>query len=102
MAEAKSDSLEIKIEAMKRQTGRVREEVERWMMRNEELEQTLQLWMQRCWSLKQVIFEQQRLIKAQAAEREEYRRQLKRVTAEAENAYSFATYECNKYKKVVK
>ena len=36
--ETNADALEIKVSAMERQTGRVREEVERWQMRNEELE----------------------------------------------------------------
>ena len=58
VGEVKFDSLTIQVQAMERQTGRVREEVERWQMRNEEIEQHLQRWMQRCWSLKQVIFEQ--------------------------------------------
>ena len=70
-------------------------------MRNEELEQHLQRWMQRCWSLKQVILEQQNLIKAQAAERLQYHRHLKRTSNEAEHAYSFAKFECEKYRKVV-
>ena len=42
----------------------VREEVERWQMRNEEVEQKLQMWMGRAWSLKQVIIEQQNLVRA--------------------------------------
>lgn len=79
----------------------MREEVERWQMRNEEVEQQLQRWMQRCWSLKQVILEQQKLIKAQTAERDQYHRQLKRSANETENAYSFAKFECNKYRKVI-
>ena len=57
--------------------------------------------MQRCWSLKQVIAEQQKLIKAHQQEREQYTRELVRFRNEAENAYSFTKYECNKYKKVV-
>ena len=71
-------------------------------MRNEELEQHLQRWMERCWSLKQVIGEQQRLIRAQAAEREQFQRQLKRAANETENAYSFAKFECTKYRKVIR
>lgn len=64
VGETKSDSISIQMQAIERQTGRVREEVERWQMRNEEIEQHLQRWMQRCWSLKQVIVEQQKLIGA--------------------------------------
>ncbi len=93
--------MEAQISAVEKQTGKVREEVERWQMRNEEVEQHLQRWMQRCWSLKQVILEQQKLIKAQTAEREQYQRQLKRSANETENAYSFAKFECTKYRKVI-
>ena len=71
-------------------------------MRNEEIEQHLQRWMERCWSLKQVIFEQQKLIKAMTAERDQFHRQLKRSKNETEHAYSFAKFECNKYRKVIK
>ena len=99
--ETNADALEIKVAAMERQTGRVREEVERWQMRNEELEQLLQSWMQKCWSLKQVIIEQQKLIKAHQQERGQYTKELARFRNESENAYSFAKYECNKYKKVI-
>ena len=41
VSEVKFDSLTIQVQAMERQTGRVREEVERWQMRNEEIEQHL-------------------------------------------------------------
>ena len=41
VTETKSDTMEIQIAALERQTGRVREEVERWQMRNEEVEQHL-------------------------------------------------------------
>ena len=101
VAESKQQAMETEIERLSKQTGHVREEVERWQMRNEEVEQHLQRWMQRCWSLKQVIWEQQKLIRAQTAEREEFRRQLKRSKNETENAYSFAKFECTKYKKVI-
>lgn len=70
-------------------------------MRNEELEQLLQQWMQRCWSLKQVILEQQKLISAQTSERKQHLEEVQKGHLEAENAYSFAKYECNKYWKVI-
>ena len=99
--EHKAEELERQVESLTRQTGRVREEVERWQMRNEEVEQKLQMWMGRAWSLKQVIIEQQSLVRALQQEREVYQHQLRRFRNEAENAYSFTKYECNKYKKVV-
>jgi hypothetical protein len=40
------------------------------MMRNEELEQKLEVWQGKCWSLKQVVLEQQKLVKAYVADRE--------------------------------
>lgn len=42
------------------------------------------------------------MIKAMTAERDNYHRQLKRTKNETENAYSFAKFECNKYRKVIK
>ena len=57
--------------------------------------------MQKCWSLKQVLLEQQKLIKAHQQEREQYKKELVRFRNESENAYSFTKYECNKYKKVI-
>ena len=62
--EHKAEELERQVESLTRQTGRVREEVERWQMRNEEVEQKLQMWIGRAWSLKQVIIEQQNLVRA--------------------------------------
>lgn len=41
------------------------------------------------------------MIKAQTAEREEFRRQFKRSKNETENAYSFAKFECTRYGKVI-
>jgi len=52
IAESKQAAMEADIENLRKQTGRVREEVECWQMRNEEVEQHLQRWMERCWSLK--------------------------------------------------
>ena len=40
---------------LEKQTGQVRAEVERWQMRNEEVETRLQTFMERCWKLKQII-----------------------------------------------
>ena len=38
ISEAKADAIQSRAEAIRKATGRVREEVERWQMRNEELE----------------------------------------------------------------
>lgn len=43
-----------------------------WQMRNEELEQRLAEWMLKCWNLKQVVLEQQKLIIACKIERQDY------------------------------
>ena len=48
----RGDKLEIQVKQLERQVGRVRQEVEMWQMRNEELEQRGAEWAQKCWALK--------------------------------------------------
>jgi hypothetical protein len=45
------------------QQARVRQEVEMWQMRNEEMETRLYTTNQKLWSLKQICTEQQKLLK---------------------------------------
>ena len=65
-------------------------------MRNEEMDTRLQTWQSRCWSLKQINLEQQRLIKALHLERAEYLDYQKRCRKISENSVSFARFECQK------
>ena len=51
------------------QGARVRQEVEMWQMRNEEMETRLVRNNQKLWSLKQICLEQQKLLKRQTVER---------------------------------
>ena len=70
-------------------------------MRNEELETRLHTWQSRCWTLKQVNLEAQRLIKAQGLERQEYIEFQKRCRKQTENAVSFTKFECQRLSSII-
>eukprot|EP00347_Sterkiella_histriomuscorum_P003009 403365946 len=101
LAVMESPKIDYKIQELQKQHAKVRSEVEMWQMRNEDLETQLLRWQQKCWSVKQINIEQQRMIKALQMERQEYFDQQAKCRKQINNAYSFAKYECNKYAAVI-
>ncbi|CDW82877.1 UNKNOWN [Stylonychia lemnae] len=93
--------LEYQLKELNKQFAKIRGEVEMWQMRGEDLETQLLRWQQKCWSIKQITLEQQRMIKALKMEREELFENQKKFKRQAESSYSFTKYECNKYESVV-
>ena len=61
--------MQMRLEDLMSQGARVRQEVEMWQMRNEEMETRLVRNNQKLWSLKQICLEQQKLLKRQTVER---------------------------------
>ena len=55
--------LQVRLEDLDKQRGRVRAEVEMWQMRNEEMETRLYMATKKMWSLKQIAKEQQKQLK---------------------------------------
>ena len=49
--------LQVRLEDLDKQRGRVRAEVEMWQMRNEEMETRLYMATKKMWSLKQIAVE---------------------------------------------
>lgn len=68
-----------------KQRAVVRQEVEMWQMRNEELETRLIIDGKKTWSLKQICMEQQKQLKRQTVERQSLLNQL--------NSYKVITEE---------
>ena len=71
-------------------------------MRNEELEQRLQISYEKSWALKQITIEQQNLLQANAFERKIYHEEIRRVYAEQKSNLSFTDFECNRLIDVIK
>lgn len=90
------ETLSAKTNDLKSQLSAVFCDLERWQMRNEEMDTRLQTWQSRCWSLKQINLEEQRLIKALHLERAEYLEYQKRCRKISENSISFTRFECQK------
>ena len=61
-----------------------------WQMRNEEMETRLQNYMQKCWSLKQIILQQQNMITHAQQERSHFIWQSHCMQVQTESAMSYA------------